>query len=126
MGGSWERLVGSVKKILKEVTRNQRLQDDSLQSMLIEAEAIVNSRPLTYVSLEADDVEALTPNHFLLGSSDGSKPPGEFGESDLFLRKSWRKCQQLTNMFWKRWVREYLLEGQSGLNQPSQLKRAIW
>lgn len=68
MGGSWERLVGSVKNALKEVIINQRLQDESLLSILMEVESIINSHPLTYVSLETDDTEALTPNHFLLGS----------------------------------------------------------
>ncbi|XP_036346930.1 uncharacterized protein LOC118756269, partial [Rhagoletis pomonella] len=48
--------------------------DESLRSALWEIEFIINSRPLTFVSLESDDDEAITPNHLLIGSSDGYKP----------------------------------------------------
>lgn len=108
MGGSWERLVGSVKKVLMDVMPSRNPTDEILRTFLLEAENIVNSRPLTHVSVELGDEEALTPNHFLIGSSNGSKPPGLFTDADLVLRKNWRKTQLLADLFWKRWIREYL------------------
>ena len=54
------------------------------------------------MDLESTDEEALTPNCFLLGSSNGIKPLGEFSKDDCILRKNWSKVQ------WKRWVEEYL------------------
>jgi len=37
-----------------------------LRTALVEAERIFNSRPITHVSSDAGDIEALMPNHFLL------------------------------------------------------------
>ena len=44
----------------------------------MEIESIINSRPLTYVPITDENEEAITPNHILLGSSNGEKPFGEF------------------------------------------------
>lgn len=33
---------------------------------------------------------------------------GKFDDSDLYLRKQWRKSQKLAYMFWKRWLVEVL------------------
>lgn len=70
-----------------------------------------------FVPLDADEDEALTPNHFLLGSSSGEKPPGKFDERDLILRKSWRKSQHLADAFWHKWVKAYL---------PTLTRRTKW
>lgn len=110
MGGSWERLIRSVKRSLDAISPSRKQSDEVLRATLMEIENILNSRPLTHVSVEANDESALTPNHFLLGSSNGNKPPGEFSDSDLVLRKNWRKSQELTNQFWRRWIKEYLPE----------------
>ena len=74
MGGSWERLVQSVKKVLRNMHLPRTPTDEVLRNSLIEVENIINSRPLTYVPIENSESEALTPNHFLLGSSGGTKP----------------------------------------------------
>ncbi|KAM8701945.1 hypothetical protein ACLKA7_000710 [Drosophila subpalustris] len=74
MGGAWERLVRSTKTVLKSICPTYSFNDESLRSALMEAEYIINSRPLTFVSLESADDIALTPNHLLLGSADGYKP----------------------------------------------------
>lgn len=117
MGGSWERLVGSVKKSLDAISPNRKPSDEVLRNLLMEVERIINTRPLTHVSLEKEDEEALTPNHFLVGSSSGARPLGIFSDTDLILRKSWRIAQQLANHFWRRWVREYL---------PTLTRRCKW
>ena len=115
MGGSWERLIRSIKNILYKISPNYSFRDDTLQSALIECERIINSRPLTYVELESSE-EALTPNHFLLGSSNGHKPLGSF-ENDCDHRRHWRRIQHFADLFWKRWVNEYL---------PTLTKRTRW
>ncbi|XP_067635117.1 uncharacterized protein [Eurosta solidaginis] len=105
MGGAWERLVRSVKKVLFEILPSTSFTDESLRSALSEVEFILNARPLTFVSLESSDDEALTPNHLLIGSSDGYKP---IGSNTLSLRQRWQLTQQFADRFWHRWVREYL------------------
>ncbi|XP_070138635.1 uncharacterized protein [Drosophila bipectinata] len=74
MGGAWERLVRSVKTALESILLDKRPSDELLRAALMEAEAIVNSRPLTYIPFEDENEESLTPNHFLLGSSTGRGP----------------------------------------------------
>ena len=44
---------------------------------------VVNSHPLTYVSLDHQDAESLTPNHFLIGSSSPNSFPGSSTSKDL-------------------------------------------
>ncbi|XP_054278150.1 uncharacterized protein LOC128996726 [Macrosteles quadrilineatus] len=65
MGGCWERLIRSVKKAFKGVMRAQYLKDEELQTFLTLVEFIINSRPLTHVSIDPLDPEPITPNHFL-------------------------------------------------------------
>lgn len=118
MGGSWERLIGSVKRVLSHIMpEHHHMSDESLKAVLTEVEGIINARPLTHVSVEHEDDEALTPNHFLLGASSGIKAPGEFSDSDKCHRKSWRRIQHLANLFWQRWTKEYL---------PSLTRRTKW
>ncbi|XP_053692563.1 uncharacterized protein LOC128741013 [Sabethes cyaneus] len=49
MGGVWERLVRSVKEILKTLDDGKQLTDEILWTALAEAEDIINSRPLTFI-----------------------------------------------------------------------------
>ena len=65
-GGFWERMVKSTKRCLKKVLKNARLSYDEFPTILIEVEAVLNSRPLAYVEAEGIE-EALTPSHLMLG-----------------------------------------------------------
>lgn len=108
MGGAWERLVRSVKSVLYKISPERCPNEEILRSMMAEVENIVNSRPLTYVPIEDENMEALTPNHFLLGSSNGLKPLASYDDSEVVLRQCWLSSQQFAERFWKRWVAEYL------------------
>lgn len=109
-GGVWERLIRSIRKILHTTLKTQRLDEEGLQTFLCEAEAIINSRPITTPSSDPNDLEALTPNHLLLLKSKPSLPPGLFQKEDLYARRRWRQVQYMADLFWKRWIREYLPE----------------
>jgi len=117
MGGVWERLVQSVKVALKNTLKERAPKQEILHTLLVEAENIVNSRPLTYVSSDPKDTGSLTPNHFLIGSSNGGRIPGEFEPNDIWLKKQWRAAQALADEFWGRWIKEYL---------PTLNKRNKW
>lgn len=109
MGGAWERMVRSVKTAIGTILEAQRRPDDEvLETVMIEAEAMINTRPLTYIPLESADHEALTPNHFLLGSSSGVKQlptmPLDYRAS---LNSGWKLAQHLTDGIWERWIEQY-------------------
>lgn len=110
MGGAWERLVRSVKTALMTTLHERHPPEEVLQTLLAECEYTVNSRPLTHVSLHPEDPEALTPNHFLLGGPGGITAPTTTSDRDLDLRTSWRTSQRMADVFWARWLREYLPE----------------
>lgn len=110
MGGAWERLVRSVKTALATTLHERHPQEEVLRTLLAEVEFTVNSRPLTHVSVDPDDPEALTPNHFLLLGPALTPQLGPFTDADLITKSRWRASQRLADLFWARWLREYLPE----------------
>ncbi|XP_037809127.1 uncharacterized protein LOC119601932, partial [Lucilia sericata] len=114
-GGVWERMVRSVKNVLSFTLKEKSPQLDTLNSLLIEAENLVNSRPLTHLPIDSSDSEPLTPNHFLIGSPNIVQTPAV--DEKVCLRKQWQILQQLKQTFWKRWVLEYL---------PDLTRRTKW
>ncbi|XP_058449275.1 uncharacterized protein LOC131429245 [Malaya genurostris] len=109
MGGAWERMVRSVKVAIEGIHTGRKLNDEGLLTLLAEAESIVNSRPLTYIPLDSAEQEALTPNHFVLGSSTGVKQPAvipvDYREA---IKGSWNQIRHQLDLFWHRWLKEYL------------------
>ncbi|XP_035986832.1 uncharacterized protein LOC118560169 [Fundulus heteroclitus] len=109
-GGAWERLIRSVRKVLNSILKTQTLDEEGLVTVFCEAESIVNSRPITKASTDLQDLEALTPNHLLLLKTQPLLPPGVFEKEDLYARRRWKQVQYMADLFWKRWVKEYLPE----------------
>lgn len=107
-GGVWERLIKSVRQVLYSVLKQQTLDEERLQTLLCEVEAILNSRPITTVSNDPQDLEPLTPNHILLLKTKPILSPGVFDKKDLYVRRRWKQVQYMADLFWKRWCREYL------------------
>ncbi|XP_073835298.1 uncharacterized protein isoform X2 [Musca autumnalis] len=116
-GGAWERLVQSVKKSLNAMLREHSPRFETLQSFLIEAENMINSRPLTHLAVSPEDPDPLTPNHFLLGCANSTQTPAPFEPRLMSLRKQWRIVKNLRNGMWHQWVREYL---------PDLTRRTKW
>ena len=117
MGGSWERMIRSIRRILSTLLHTQIVSDDVLSTLMAEVEGILNSRPLTPVILDPKANEALTPNHLLLVRGTPNIPPGIFEKRDCYAKRRWAQVQYLANQFWFRWVREFL---------PSLNSRSKW
>ncbi|GFR31143.1 integrase catalytic domain-containing protein [Trichonephila clavata] len=60
-GGFWERLIGLMKRTLRKTSLNQ----EEMYTVLCDCESLINSRPLTYVTDDVEDLEPLTPAMFL-------------------------------------------------------------
>ncbi|XP_066927410.1 uncharacterized protein [Clytia hemisphaerica] len=116
MGGVWERMIRSVKTTLQIIFSEQSINDFTLMTAFTQVEALINVRPLTANSDDIHDLEALTPNHFLVGRADTSVPVAT-ENLKTSLRKRWRQTQELSTQFWNRWQKEYL---------PSLTKRSKW
>ena len=105
-GGVWERLIRSVRRALGAACLQQTTTDDTLQTLFCEAEAVVNSRPLTKVLDDPDSPKPLSPA-MLLTLKDATEPVTETRRQDLYAVRRWRQAQFLADQFWRRWVREY-------------------
>lgn len=108
-GGFWERLIRSVKDILKRVVGKACLNYEEMSTILCETENIINSRPLGSMGDDPNDLTALTPNMFI-------RDIEEFGTPDLDqLERSVKKLtqravyrQKLRDDLNKRFRSEYL------------------
>ena len=107
MGGAWERLIRSTRRILCALMKEQVVTDEVLNSLMTAVEPILNSRPLVSVTFDPGD-ELLTPNHLLLLQGSVNLPPGLFNKRDSYARRRWAQTQYLANEFWRCWVREFL------------------
>ena len=107
MGGVWERQIRTVRSLILGVLRHQTLNDESLSALMCNIESIVNGRPITKLSDDPKDPLPLTPNHLLLLRAGPTLPPGHFVKNDIY-RRRWRQVQYLSDIFWSRWVKEYL------------------
>jgi transposase InsO family protein len=109
-GGCWERLVRSTKTALRATLNERAPKEETFLTLLMEAEAIVNSRPLSHVSVDKEDEETLTPFHFLIGQSSfiNSFTAPTLTDSTLVGRSEWRKASRLADHFWARWMKEVL------------------
>ena len=110
-GGSWERLVGIVKKTILSLTHGE-LEYERYRTIVLIAMGIVNRRPLTRVSSDSGDATPLTPAHFLCPASLVTPVPS----SDVLpaeplsgsaLRRSKDSLRPIVDLLWKRWYNEY-------------------
>lgn len=81
---------------------------DELATVLAEIEAILNSRPLTQMSSNPNDLQPLTAGHFLIGGPMNCINDGEL--QDTTKTRMWYKMAQVKHEFWNRWSKEYLAE----------------
>ena len=113
MGGVWEKQIRSARAILSSIlkTHSTSLDDESLNTFSTEIEAIVISRPLVVETINDvnSDVTLSPANLLTIKSKVIMLPPGEFSRPDIYCRKQWRRVQHLSNEFWSRWRKEFLL-----------------
>ena len=108
MGGVWERVVQSVKRILKVLLHETLVNDETLTTLMCEVEKILNDRPITPCSDDVRDPEPLTPNKLLLLKGNSSLPPGVFDKRDGYFNRRFKTAHLLADKFWSRWLTEYI------------------
>ena len=99
MGGAWEKMIRSVIRILTSLTTERTLDDDQLHTFLLEAESILNSRPLTPITTDADSLGPLMPNNLLKLCPTGNLPPSLPFNKNCCPKKRWKHVQYLADQF---------------------------
>lgn len=107
-GGLWEAAVKSAKYHLTRVIGEQRLTYEEFNTVCVQVEAILNSRPLYLPSSDPNDLEALTPGHFLIFRPIVSPPDRDVTALSINRLNRWQLVQRIHQDFWKRWRQEYL------------------
>ena len=115
-GCFWERLIGLTKGAIKKTFGKASITLTELQTLAVEVEAVLNDRPITYVSSDCVDKEPLTPSHLLNGRRITSLPYpiADYDPSDPDYGSASDVRQRVTaqahvlERFWNRWRHEYL------------------
>ncbi|XP_055523135.1 uncharacterized protein LOC129717295 [Wyeomyia smithii] len=109
-GGLWEAAVKVAKKHLYRQLGSSRVSFEDLSTILAQIEALMNSRPLLPMSDDPNDLAALTPAHFLIGSSMLALPDPDHQHIPVNRLDHFQKLQLHVQKFWSHWRTEYLQE----------------
>ena len=110
-GGFFEIMVKLVKRCLKKVIGNAHITYEELETVVIEIEGVLNSRPLAYLY---DDIseEPLTPSTLVIGhrllTQSQFQNVTDLESSKTSLVKRSKYLKQLLQHFWSRFSKEYL------------------
>jgi len=111
MGGAWERMIGTARRILEALLTDistKNLTHDILVTFMAEVCAIVNARPIVPVGVDSDNPQILSPSTILNQKFDHSTPVvQQLNVRDIY-KAEWKCVQVLADRFWKRWQAEYL------------------
>ena len=105
------------KQALKKTLGRTFVTLPVLEAVVVEVEASLNDRPLTYLSSEVTDIEPLTPAHLVYGRRITSLPrphddnpddDPDYNPSASTMRKQLNRHAKLLQSFQIRWRMEYL------------------
>ncbi|XP_065080297.1 uncharacterized protein LOC135703125 [Ochlerotatus camptorhynchus] len=109
-GGLWEAAIKVAKKHLFRSLGSSRLSFEEMCTVLTQIEAIMNSRPLLPMTEDPNDMAALTPAHFLIGSSLHALPDPDLRSFPAYKLDHYQQLQLHVQQFWTHWRKEYLQE----------------
>ncbi|XP_065361992.1 uncharacterized protein LOC135955567 [Calliphora vicina] len=109
MGGLWEAGVKSFKAHLKKMNTLKHTFEE-LATLLARIEGCLNSRPLSPSSENPQDLNPLTPGHFLIGSPILTPAEPDLSNENITLANRWQKLKIQHHNFCRRWKDEYLKE----------------
>ncbi|XP_020296240.1 uncharacterized protein LOC109861138 [Pseudomyrmex gracilis] len=107
-GGKWEVGVKCLKYHLKRTTGTLNLTYEEMTTLLTKIEAILNSRPLCPLTDDPNDLDVLTPGHFLIGQPLTLVPEPNLIPIKTSRLSRWQRISQMLQNFWSKWSRAYL------------------
>nr|CAH7762839.1 unnamed protein product [Callosobruchus chinensis] len=111
-GGLWEAGVKSIKHHLRRVLKDNHFTFEQFYTILVQVEAILNSRPISLLSESVEDLNPLTPSHFLVGRPLMAVPDADVSTVPVNRLSLYQHIQQLVQHIWSRWSKEYVSERQ--------------
>lgn len=108
MGGLWEAGVKGFKKHFYRVVGQTTLTFEELNTLSIQIESCLNSRPISPLSSDPNELEALTPSHFLTGTAENNIFELDIQDLNINRLAKWQKITQMYQHIWSRWTNEYL------------------
>ncbi|XP_049316525.1 uncharacterized protein LOC125779301 [Bactrocera dorsalis] len=109
-GSLWEAAVKSAKGLLNRTLANTKLTFEELNTVAVEVEAILNSRPLSSMSSDPNDFGALTPGHFLVGDSLRGLLERSLELKTVSHLDHYNTITAIKQSFWCRWSVDYINE----------------
>lgn len=107
-GGLWEAGVKSFKHHFRRILGSKSLRLDEMVTAVTQIESILNSRPLTPLSNNAEDLNALTPGHFIIGEPMFSIPEPDVTDMSINRLNRFQELKRSVQDFWHRWSRDYV------------------
>ncbi|CAL4117874.1 unnamed protein product, partial [Meganyctiphanes norvegica] len=132
MGGIWERLVGIVKLELQKMQGKCMFNEYEWRTHLAEVEAVLNERPLTYVSDVGTEPEVVTPKAIMNGCIGDTTLGTDINIEEMFLEM--RKYQnqpialykekiKIKDQFWTNLKDNYLIALRNSKYKPTNSRR---
>ncbi|KYN12710.1 hypothetical protein ALC57_15113 [Trachymyrmex cornetzi] len=109
-GGLWESMVKLFKHHFKRVVGDSLFTFKELNTFTIKIESILNSRPITILSCDLNDLLVLSPAHYLIGKRLTALPEGNLTSVPANRLSTWQHISKVRQHFWARWNLEYLNE----------------
>ncbi|XP_023230433.1 uncharacterized protein LOC111630550 [Centruroides sculpturatus] len=106
--GLWEAGVKSFKYHLKRVVGGTILTLEEFLTITNQIKEILNSCPISPLSVEPDDLEVLTPAHFLIGRPIDTLPEIDLKSLSDNRLSHWQRVTKMTQIIWKQWTNTYL------------------
>ncbi|GFT36167.1 integrase catalytic domain-containing protein [Trichonephila clavipes] len=107
-GGLWEAGVKSFKHHLYRTLVNSKITFEEFETIIIQIEGILNSRPLVPLSDNINEYEFLTPGHFIIGRPISAIPERAILDISDNRLSRWQYTTKCVQTIWKRWENDYL------------------
>ena len=107
-GGIWEAGIKSIKHHMKRVLGSSIPTYEEMIILLKQIKGVLNSRQISPMSNDPQDLEPLTPGHFLIGGPITALPDRNVSQTATNRLSRFEEVQKNLQLFWNRWKLEYL------------------
>ena len=109
--GVWERLIRSTKRTLSALFEKEKVESDVFNTVIAHAELLVNNRPITQLSNDNINLNALSPCQILYPGIEVVDDPMlvrlQAADAEM-LQHAHNRAIHLVRAFWKKWLSDYV------------------